>query len=123
MIQMQTLLKASDNSGAENARCIKTLSGFKRTYAYCGNFILVSIQNLRLIRKVKAGEIHFGVVSQTKKETVFLDGSWSRFNSNSLIILNKKLRVLGTRLFGWFSKNLRKTKFLKILILCGYKLI
>ena len=53
-----------------------------------------------MIRKVKVGEIHLGVISRTKKETKFLDGSLSKFNSNSLIVVNKKKRVLGTRLFG-----------------------
>jgi large subunit ribosomal protein L14 len=100
MIQVQTRLKTLDNSGARFVQCIKALGGFKRTYAYCGNFILVSIKELRLIRKVKVGEMHLGLLSRTKKESVFQDGSLSKFNSNSLILLNKKKRVLGTRLFG-----------------------
>lgn len=100
MIQVQTRLKAADNSGARIVQCIKTLQGYNRTYAYNGDFILVSIKKLRLIRKVKVGEIHLGVVSRTKKASSFLDGSFSKFNMNSLIILNKKKRVLGTRLFG-----------------------
>lgn len=100
MIQVQTNLKAADNSGARTVQCIKTLQGYNRTYAFSGDFILVSIKKLRLIRKVKVGEIHLGVVSRTVKETCFLDGSLSKFNLNSLILLNKKKRVLGTRLFG-----------------------
>lgn len=123
MIQVQTFLKAADNSGARYVQCIKTLKGFNRTYAYSGDFILVSVKKLRLIRKVKVGEVHLGVVSRTSKETRFLDGSFSKFNMNSLIILNKKKRVLGTRLFGLISRNLRQKKFLRILILCGYNLI
>lgn len=100
MIQVQTILKAADNSGTNLAQCIKTLQGFNRIYSYCGNFILISVKKLRLIRKVKVGEIHLGVISRTVKETVFLDGSLSKFNFNSLIVLNKKHRILGTRLFG-----------------------
>ena len=64
------------------------------------SFIIISIKELRLIRKVKVGEIHLGILARTKKESVFKDGSLSKFNSNSLILLNKKKRVLGTRLFG-----------------------
>jgi len=123
MIQVQTILKASDNSGASLAQCIKALQGFNRTYSFNGNFILVSIKKLRLIRKVKVGEMHLGVISRTVKETCFLDGSLSKFNSNSLIILNKKRRVLGTRLFGIFSRKLRQKKFLRILVMCGYSVI
>lgn len=100
MIQMQTKLKAADNSGARIVQCIKTLQGFNRTFAYGGDFILISIKKLRLIRKVKVGEVHLGIVSRTKKEQQFLDGSLSKFHSNSVIILNKKKRIIGTRLFG-----------------------
>lgn len=123
MIQMQSQLKTADNSGARTTQCIKTLLGFNRKIAFCGDFILISIKQLRLIRKVKVSEIHLGVIARTKKETKYLDGSLSKFNSNSLIVLNKKRRVLGTRLFGWLSRNLRRRKFLRILILCGYCLI
>ena len=123
MIQVQTKLKSTDNSGTRTAQCIKTLLGFNRTLAFNGDFILVSIKKLRLIRKVKVGEIHLALIVRTKKEVVFFDGSLSKFKNNSLIVLNKKKRVLGTRLFGWFSRKLRKKKFLRILILCGYCLI
>jgi len=90
MIQVQTRLKTLDNSGARFVQCIKALGGFKRTYAYCGDFIIVSIKELRLIRKVKVGEMHVGLLSRTKKESVFKAGFLSKFNSNSLILLNKK---------------------------------
>jgi large subunit ribosomal protein L14 len=100
MIQVQTRLKAADNSGARTVQCIKALKGYNRTYAYSGDFILISVKKLRLIRKVKVGEIHLAVISRTSKETLYLDGALSKFNLNSLIILNKKKRILGTRLFG-----------------------
>jgi large subunit ribosomal protein L14 len=100
MIQMQTKLETIDNSGARYVQCIKTYGGFNRTFAFCGDFILVSIKELRLIRKVKVGEMHIGILVRTKKESVFKDGSLSKFNTNSVVLLNKKKRVLGTRLFG-----------------------
>jgi ribosomal protein L14 len=33
--------------------------------------------------------------------------------------MNRKKRILGTRLFGWVSRKLRRKKFLRILLLCG----
>ena len=100
MIQAQTKLNAIDNSGARYVQCIKTLGGFNRKTSYSGDYILVSIKELKLIRKVKKGEIYLGIIARTKKDTSFKDGSSSKFNSNSIILLNKKKRVLGTRLFG-----------------------
>jgi len=47
MIQQQTILKVSDNSGAKTVKCIKILNGFKRRFAIIGNTLIVSIQKLR----------------------------------------------------------------------------
>ncbi len=123
MIQIQTKLKAADNSGARFVRCIKTYKGFNRTYSYSGDFILITVRELRLIRKVKVGEIHLGIISRTTKEIVFRDGSLSKFNKNCLIVLSKKRRVLGTRLFGWLSRRVRQKKFLRVLVMSGHNLI
>ena len=60
MIQQQTILKVSDNSGAKTVRCIKVLGGFKKKYASLGDIIVVSVQTLRDQLKKKV---------RTKKET------------------------------------------------------
>lgn len=122
MIQVQTKLKTMDNSGARIAQCIKALGGFNRVFSYSGDYILVSIKILRLVRKVQAGEIHLGLITRSKQNTKFKDGSFSKFNTNSIILLNKKKKVLGTRIFGPVSRKLRKKKFLRILIMCGKKI-
>jgi ribosomal protein L14 len=60
----------------------------------------VSIKQLRLIRKVRVGQIHISVLTRARKESRFLDGSSSRGENNVILVLNKKKRVLGTRVFG-----------------------
>ena len=122
MIQMNTQLKTMDNSGARIVQCIKTLGGFNRSVSHSGDYILVSIKSLRLVRKVRPGEMHLGLITRTKKETKFKDGSFSNFNSNSIVLVNRKKRVLGTRVFGPVSRKLRKKKFLRILLMCGNKI-
>jgi large subunit ribosomal protein L14 len=47
MIQQQTILKVTDNSGAKTVKCIKVLNGFKRRFAILGDTIIVSVQKLR----------------------------------------------------------------------------
>jgi len=119
MIQVQTWLKPMDNSGANLVECIKTLGGYNRSVAFAGDFILVSIKRLRLQRKVKVGQIHLALVTRTKKEVIFLDGSSSSAKYNSVVLMNRKKRLLGTRFFGWVSRKLRRKKFLRVLIACG----
>lgn len=79
MIQQQTILKVSDNSGAKLVRCIKVVGGFRRKVASIGDIIIVSIIQLRnkskLTSKVKKGEVYKALVIRTKssiKKKVFL---------------------------------------------------
>jgi large subunit ribosomal protein L14 len=123
MIQVKTRLKVADNSGADLVRCIKTLGGFNRSKAYEGDFVLVSIKSLRLARKVKTGEMHYGIIVRTSKESHFKDGSFSKFRTNSVVLLSKKRRIIGTRLFGPVSKKLRVKKLLRLVIMSGKNMI
>ena len=123
MIQVQTWLKTRDNSGARSVECIQTLGGFNRSFSYPGDYILVSIKSLRLFRKVKVGQIHLALITRTRKKLRYKDGSFSRFESNAVFLLNRKKRILGTRFFGWASRRLRRKKFLRVLLLCGRHVI
>jgi large subunit ribosomal protein L14 len=89
-----------DNSGAKFIECIKTLGGFNRKISTAGNFILVSIKKLRLIRKVRVGQIHLALITRVAKEIKFLDGTFSKNEKNIALLLNKKKRALATRFFG-----------------------
>ena len=123
MIQTQTKLIAADNSGARFLRCIKVLKGFKNTYGYSGDIVLVSIRKLRLVRKVQVGEMYFGVIIRTSKESIYKDGSYSSFKSNALVLLNKKKRILSTRIFGPISKVLRRKKLMRLILMAAYNII
>lgn len=123
MIQVQSWLRTMDNCGARYVECIKTFGGFNRKIAYPGDFILVSIKQLKLIRKVRVGQTQLAVITRARKETRFLDGSSSKAENNVILVLNKKKRIIGTRIFGWVSRKLRKKKFLRIIIACGKRLI
>ncbi len=60
----------------------------------------MSVKRLRLVRKVKVGEVHRALLLRSRKEVRFLDGTSSRSEANSVILRNRKRRVLGTRFFG-----------------------
>ena len=55
MIQMQTILKIADNSGARSVMCIKVLGGSKRRYANIGDIIKVAVREAIPTGKVKKG--------------------------------------------------------------------
>ena len=70
MIQQQSILKVSDNSGAKTVKCLKVLGGFKKKYARLGDIIIVSVQQLRnkskKTSKVKKREIYKALILRTK---------------------------------------------------------
>ena len=94
MIQQQTVLNVSDNSGAKTVRCIKVLGGFKRKVANIGDSIIVVVSQLRNKSrnksKVKKGEIFKALVIKTKYNHLKPDGSTFKFDNNSVVLLTKQ---------------------------------
>jgi len=117
MIQMQTVLNAADNSGAKRVQCIKVIGGSKRRYAGIGDIIKVSIKEAIPRGRVKKGEVYDAVVVRTRKGVRRPDGSAIRFDGNAAVILNSKLEPIGTRIFGPVTRELRGSKFMKIISL------
>ncbi len=100
MIQMQSILKICDNSGARSVMCIKVLGGSKRRYANIGDIIKVSIKDAAPRGRVKKGEVYDAVVVRTAKGVRRSDGSLVKFDSNAAVLLNPKLDPIGTSIFG-----------------------
>ncbi len=117
MIQMQTKVKIADNSGAIVATCIKVLGGSKRRYANIGDIIKVSIKESNTRGRVKKGDVYDAVVVRSAKGVRRPDGSLLRFDNNAVVLLNNKLEPIGTRIFGPIARELRSTKFMKIISL------
>jgi large subunit ribosomal protein L14 len=121
MIQVSTVLNVIDNSGAKKARCIKVISGYKRRYGYVGDIILVSIQSLRKKRKatskVKKSELYKALIVRTKFQEVSLSGESISFLENSIVLLNKQNKLVGSRIFGTLSATFRYTKYLRVVSL------
>lgn len=118
MIQTQSLLKISDNSGGKIGRCIKIIHGFKNKWSSCGDLILISIQKLKnkrkLTSKVKKGEIIQAVILRTKSKYRRQNSNFIKFYENSVGLINKQFRPIGTRILGPVLRELRKSKFMKM---------
>lgn len=119
MIQQQTILKVSDNSGAKTVKCIRVLGGFRKKYAKLGDSIIVSVQQLRNksknTSKVKKGEVYKALVIRTKVPYKKKDGSQMWFGENSVVLVNKQENPISTRIIGPLPKLLKKKKFQKFI--------
>lgn len=117
MIQMQTILDVADNSGAKKVMCIKVLGGAGRMISGCGDVIVVSVKSATPNGKIKKGEVHRGLIVRTKKGVTRPDGSTMKFDTNSVVLLDKKDEPIGTRVFGPVPRELRNKGFMKIISL------
>ena len=117
MIQMRTKCDVADNSGAQLAQCIKILGGAGKMIGGIGDIVVVSIKSAIPKSKVKKGEVYKAVVVRTAKETKRTDGSVIKFYKNAVVLLNKQLEPIGTRVFGPIPRELRAKSFMKIISL------
>ena len=114
MIQMQTKLEVADNSGAKVVKCIKVLGGSKRMSAGLGDIIVVAVQQAMPGGKIKKGEVKKAVIVRTTYPIRREDGSYIRFDKNSVVIINPQNEPVGTRIFGPVARELRGKNFTKI---------
>ena len=117
MIQAESMLRVADNSGARRVLCIKVLGGSRRRYASIGDIIVVSIKEALPNSRVKKKQLHRAVVVRTKKEVSRSDGSYIRFDDNSVVLVDTNREPIGTRIFGPVARELRAKRFMKIVSL------
>lgn len=115
MIQPQTSLQVADNSGARLIQCLKVLGGKK--WASVGDMIVVSIKDCLPHRKVKKGDVKKAIVVRTKKEIQRKDGTIISFSENAAVLINDLQNPIGTQIRGPIAKELRATRWTKILSL------
>jgi large subunit ribosomal protein L14 len=117
VIQMQTRLEVADNTGARSVQCIKVLGGTRRRYAQIGDIIVASVKKSLPGSEIKPGTVIRGVIVRQKHNLRRDDGSYVRFDSNALVIVDADGNPKGTRIFGAVARELRQKRFMKIVSL------
>jgi large subunit ribosomal protein L14 len=119
MIQQESRLVVADNTGAKEVMCIKVLGGTRRRYATLGDVIICSVKSVIPGSEVKKKAIVRGVIVRTKQPSRRTDGSYIRFDSNAVVLVDKDNNPRGTRIFGAVARELRDRSFTKILSLAS----
>ncbi|MFT3993405.1 50S ribosomal protein L14 [Dysgonomonas sp.] len=109
MIQQESRLVVTDNSGARECLCIRVLGGTRRRYASVGDVIVVAIKNVIPSSDIKKGAVTKAIIVRTKKEIRRPDGSYIRFDDNACVLLNAAGEIRGSRIFGPVARELRAT--------------
>jgi len=117
MLQQETWLDVADNTGAKVVKIIKVLGGSRRRYAGVGDVIVGSVRKALAGGDVKAGDVIKAVIVRTRRPLRRDDGSYVRFDSNALVLIDADKNPKGTRIFGAVARELREKGFAKILSL------
>ena len=117
MIQQETFLRAADNSGAKELKCIRVLGGSVRKYGNIGDVIVCSVRKATPGGAVKKGDVVKAVIVRSVKCLRRADGSYIRFDENAAVIIKEDKNPRGTRIFGPVARELRDKDYMKILSL------
>lgn len=116
MIQMLSTVNVADNSGAKRAKMIRRLGQLKKT-AGVGDEVVVHIRDSTPDSAIKKGTVCRAVVVRTKAPIRRTDGSYLRFDTNAVVLINPDGQPRGSRVYGPIARELRQKKFMKIISL------
>lgn len=125
MIQQETRLGVADNSGAQVVGCIRVLGGstrrggYTRRTASVGDVIVCSVKKSAPGADIKKGEIVRCVIVRTAFPIRRNDGSYVRFDSNAVVLVDADGNPRGTRIFGAVARELREKNYMKIVSLAA----
>ncbi|MEK7664332.1 MAG: 50S ribosomal protein L14 [Patescibacteria group bacterium] len=114
MIQLRSMLKVADNSGARIVQCFNVPGGTGRRYAQLGDIIVGTVKKADPRKLVKKHEVVKAVVIRQRKEFKRKDGSYIRFDDNAVVILGDGKLPRGGRIFGPVAKELKDKGFNEI---------
>ena len=116
MIQLRTVLKVADNSGAKRLRLIQVHGGSSRRFGYVADHITASVIAAEPQSQIKKGDKVKAVVVRTRKETRRPDGTAIRFDDNAVVIIEnlKTKNPIATRVFGPVAREVKEAGYSRI---------
>ena len=117
MLQQESRMKVTDNSGAKEALIIRVIGGTGRRYARVGDIVVVSVKQASPTGNVKKKSVQKAVVVRTRDQIKRKDGSTIAFDDNACVIINDDKTPKATRVFGPVPRELRDLGYAKIISL------
>jgi len=115
MLQTQSIVQITDNSGGKIGRVFKVIGGSKKRYARIGDIVVLSVLKAEPRKSVKKKDILRAVVVRQKQALRRKDGSYIRFDDNAVVIVDKeKQEPVANRVFGPVTRELQEKGFQKI---------
>ncbi|HSW85730.1 MAG TPA: 50S ribosomal protein L14 [Candidatus Saccharimonadales bacterium] len=117
MIQQESRVLVSDNSGAKELLCIRVLGGSRHRYAKVGDVIVATVKDASPNGTVKKKSVVRAVMVRTRNQIRRKDGSTIKFDDNAAVVIGDDKLPRGTRIFGPVPRELRDMGYAKIISL------
>lgn len=117
MIQTESRLKVTDNSGVQEIGCIRVVGRGYHRYAGLGDQIVASTKQVTPSSPIPKGTVVRAVVVRCKHITRRPDGSQICFDDNAAVIVDEQGNPRCTRVFGPVARELRDKEYMKIVSL------
>ena len=115
MVQPESKVIITDNSGGKVGKVFKVLGSSKKRYAQIGEKVVISIQKAEPRKQVKKKDVLHAVVVRQKQAFRRRDGSYIKFDENSVVIINKENgEPIANRIFGPVPRELGEMGYQKI---------
>ena len=119
MIQVQTVLKVADNSGARELLIIRIMGGSKVKTANIGDIVVGTVKKAIPNSPVPAGKVVKAVIVRTVEGVRRTDGSYIKFSDNACVLIKDDKSPVGTRVLGPVARELRDKEYMKIVSLAS----
>lgn len=113
MIQLGSVLKPADNSGAKRLKVIGVSTKIGKT-ATIGDVVRCAVDGADPNGTVSDREQVNALIVRTKKEVGRRDGSYLRFDDNAAVVIDKQGLPKGTRVLGPIAREVKEKGYTKI---------
>lgn len=113
MIQLRSILKPADNSGAKKLMVIGISARIGKK-ASLGDVVLCVVHGADAVGAVADHEKVRVLVVRTKKEIGRKDGTYIRFDDNAGVVIDKQGLPRGTRILGPVAREVKDAGYNKI---------
>ena len=117
MLSKQTIVNVCDNSGAKKAMIIGIPGATRKRNAYVGDVVICAIKKADFGMTVKKHQVVRGLVVRTKFGVHRKNGQKISFNENAIVLIKKDGTLIGTRIFGPITREIKDKKYDKLVSL------
>ncbi len=117
MIQTESRLKVTDNSGVQEIMCIRVMGVGRKRWGSLGDEIVATSKQVTPQSPIAKGTVLRAVIVRCRQAVRRSDGSEIRFDDNAAVIIDTAGNPQATRVFGPVARELRDKAYMKIISL------